>query len=59
MPGGQPSRYRNYWALILGAQTGAGVLPRGPGATIGGGGGSGGGSISFSIGRHFRFTFGG
>lgn len=57
VPGGQPSRFRNYWALILGAQTGAGILPSTPGVTIGGGGG--GGSVSFSFGRHFRFTFGG
>jgi hypothetical protein len=57
VPGGQPSRYRNYWALILGAQTGGGtVLPSAPGVSIGGGGGGG---ISFSIGRRFRFTFGG
>jgi uncharacterized protein YkwD len=56
VPGGQPSRYRNYWALILGAQTGGGtVLPSAPGVSIGGGGGG----ISFSIGRRFRFTFGG
>ena len=50
VPGDRASRYRNYWALILGNPTSSTILP--------GGGGSGPG-FSLSIGGRFRFTFGG
>jgi hypothetical protein len=54
VPGDRASRYRNYWALILGNPTSSTILP-----APSGGGGGGGPSFGFSIGGRFRFTFGG